>query len=301
MYELGTTVATTSNRVYVTLRLGKITESSKEPRPGFFPAETRNNAGDVHHFFAKTYDDLTGYVKEINWYQNTLDNGTVLKGWKVLIDVGEDRDYVLDVGSKQRPFNDLMTRIANADFTKPVRFRGFTGKDGVKVLLLTQEQDEHGKPIWLAPAFDAKYLSRFIIDKLKAKTPLTEDEERNIARDEKGKILPQMKYDEADGTLSDGYPYIFQNASDAKWNFSVWTEFLIDKTLNATIPRLAVEVGQQPVISRKVTDGAEDLDHVEQYEAEKRFAATATTAVEPEPDFAPLKGNAKDDLDQIPF
>lgn len=259
-WEIGKTEATTNNHVYVTLRLGKITESSKEPRDGFFPAVTHNNAGEAYHFFARTFDNLTGYVKNLRWYQNELENGTVLKGWKVTIDVGEDKDYILDIGDKQRPFSDFMSRVANVDFTRPVRFIGFTGKDGKKVLLLTQDRDtETNNPIWVKHKFEAKYLSRFIIDKLKGKQPLTEDEERNIARDDKGKILPQMKYDELEGTFSEGYPYIFQNASDEKWNFTVWTAFLIDFTKTVTIPRLESEVGDQPVLQRKVTASDDDL------------------------------------------
>lgn len=259
-YEIGTTIATTNNRVYVTLRLGKITESSKEPRDGFFPAVTHNNSGEEYHFFARTFDNLTGYVKELKWYQNALDNGTVLKGWKVTIDVGEDRDYVLDIGDKQRPFNDFMSRMANVDFTRPVRFIGFTGKDGKKVLLLTQDRDESGKSIWVAPKFESKFLSRFIIDKLKSKEALTPDEERNIARDDKGKLMPQMKYDDFEGTFSEGYPYIFQNADDQKWNFSVWTAFLIDFTKTVTIPRLEEESARQPTLQRKVTAAEDEFE-----------------------------------------
>lgn len=259
-WEIGTTQATTNNHVYVTLRLGKITESSKEPREGFFPAVTHNNSGEEYHFFARTFDNLTGYVKGLRWYQNALDNGTILKGWKITINVGEDKDYILDIGDKQRPFNDFMSRVANVDFTRPVRFIGFTGKDGRKVLLLTQDRDaDTNKPIWVQPKFDMKFLSRFIIDKLKAKEALSPDEERNIARDDKGKILPQMKYDEIDGVFTEGYPYVFQNASDDKWNFSVWTAFLIDFTKTVTIPRLESEVEHQPVLPRKVTAQEDDL------------------------------------------
>lgn len=294
-FEIGVTEVT-NDMVYVDLRLGKITQSSKTSRDGFAPAVTRNNAGDEYHFFAKTFENLTGYVKELRWYQNTLDNGTILKGWKMTLDVGEECDYVFDLGDKQRPFNGFMSRLVNVDFTQPLRLSGYLNKNGKKVLKITQGCDDAGKEIWVEPYFPARYLSRIIIDKLKAKEELTPDEERNIARSEDGKILGQMRYDELDGAFTEGYPYIFQNASDGTWNYSVYTAFLIDYTKEKTIPRLAEEIGGQPVIQRRVAaerdEGAGDLP--------------AFSGGDPEEDFhysgpPPAVPDGYDDGSAIPF
>ncbi len=81
-FQLGATESRdSSNRVYVSLRTGKISEVSKdenENRPGYKPFTTENKSGQKYHFFAKTYDDLTGYIKDIKWNEHTLTDGTRL-------------------------------------------------------------------------------------------------------------------------------------------------------------------------------------------------------------------------------
>jgi hypothetical protein len=228
--ELGAKEARTSNVKYVDIRIGKIAQTSKDEQPGYVPAKTVNASGVENHFFAKPYDDITGYVDEVRWHEHTLTNGTVLTGWNITINTGSDV-YVLGIGSLDRPFESTMNALCNVDFSKPVRFVGFMGtnKDKSKkqkVLLLTQSGNEKD---WVQGKYEMKFLSQLIVKKLKERIELSEDEKRNIA------YLP-------DGKIDGEYPYVKEKL-DGKWSFEAWREFLMGEMYTHVIP--AVEIAKE--------------------------------------------------------
>jgi hypothetical protein len=223
--ELGAAEARASNAKFVNLRIGKIAQTSKEPQVGFSPAKTVNKSGTENHFFAKPYDNITGYVDEIRWHTHELPDGTVLAGWNININTGREV-FVLAVSSNDRPFTRLMSVLCNVDFRDPVRFVGFMGEykgKKQKVLLVKQENVE-GEEYNVQPKYETKFLSQLTIKKLKEKIALTEDEKKNIA------YLP-------DGKIDGDYPYIKEGAT-GKWNFEQWTDFLMDKMNEDVIPTI---------------------------------------------------------------
>lgn len=228
-FEPGVEESQASNRIFVNLRIGKIAQTSNTEREGFVPAQTKNQAGEVKHFFAKTYDHITGYVTDVRWHTHTLQNGTVLNGWNITIDSGDAGVFVLGVSSKDRPYQRVMSTLVAVDFERPVRFIGFMGQNKKtqqpqKVLLLTQEMGADKKPIWLQPVSEEKWLSRSIINKLKGGVELTDAEERNVSRDK-------------DGKFNKDYPYIVENV-DGSWSFDQWNNFLHEQIYEFVIPNV---------------------------------------------------------------
>lgn len=226
-YEPGVGESRLSNRIYVNLRCGDIAETSNKEREGFTPETTKNQAGTEYNFFAKKYPHLTGYVVDIKWHTHTLPSGTVLTGWNIFIDTGGPKLFVLGIGSQDGPYSRLMATLPGVNFERPVRFVGFMGEyknRPSKVLLLSQQQDAAGKPIWLQPKTEAKWLSRLIIDKLKQGVALTETEEKNVSRDK-------------DGKFNKDYPYIVQKP-DGKWSFDTWESFLFEQMNEFVIPNV---------------------------------------------------------------
>lgn len=224
----GAAEAEASNRIFVNLRIGKIAETSNTERAGFVPVKTKNKAGTEFHFFARPYDHITGYVTDVRWHVHTLADGTVLTGWNITIDTGEQGVFVLGLRSKDRPYQRVMSTLVNVDFERPVRFVGFMGKNKTtqqeqKVLLITQEMGPD-KPIWLQPATQEKWLSRMIIQKLKNGVALNDAEEKNVSRDKEGKF-------------NKNYPYIVEGM-DGKWAFNVWNDFLHEQVNECVIPNV---------------------------------------------------------------
>ncbi len=248
---LGAEESQGSNRIYVSLRTGKIcqTDSKKQPA-GFKPAQTQNKDKTINNFFAKEYDHLTGYVTDVRWHTHKLNDGTVLSGWNVTIDTTKEV-YVLQVSTNDRPFERFMNVMLAVDFEKPVRFVAFMGKHKQtghpqKVLLLTQQMNADGKPIWLQPITPEKWLSRGIINKLKQNLALTEAEENNISR-------------MADGTFNKEYPYIVQGL-DEKWSMDAWRNFLLEQVHEFVIPNVQAANAARGVISHSESSSQPSAD-----------------------------------------
>lgn len=268
--QIGFSESTNQNSKYLSLRVGQLAETSGQQLPGFLPVQTKNKAGEVFNFFAKTYDNLYGFVKKVYYYDNPLNDGTVLNGIKITVDCGQ-QTFVIDIGTKDRPYRRAISILAGVDFTQPVYFRAFLDKEKKKVLLLAQDFDDEDKPKYLRPKYDEKWLSQLIAQKVKEKLPLTEDEKRNVAY-KNGKPDPD-------------YPYIRQ-MSNGKWSFEKWEEFIHDVLKNEVIP--ACEAAQSRQQARHSDDqfvlDAEDNDRT----ADERD------------DFAFADAPADDD-DDIPF
>jgi hypothetical protein len=229
--QLGIKESTDTNRIYLNLRIGKIAQTSKDEKPGFKPVFTTNKSGARFDFFAKSYDELTGYVKAIDWHKSEFSDGGTSQGWNIAIDTGAG-EYVLYLADKDRPFHRVMSVLGRVDFAQPVKFIGFSGKGG-KVLLLYQSEGEGAKPV--QPKWQEKWLSKLLRQKVKEKIELTDKERESLAYDDAGKILGVMKYDEIEETFTDGFPYIVQGEDD-KWDFSIWTKYLMDKMRSEVIP-----------------------------------------------------------------
>lgn len=221
--ELGAAEARASNAKFVNLRIGKIAQTSKDPQEGFSPAKTINKSGTENHFYAKPYDSIAGYVDEIRWHTHTLTDGTILSGWNITVNTGNDL-FVLGISSKDRPFTRLMSTLCNVDFNEPIKFVGFMGEyEGKKqkVLLVKQENAE-GVEYNVQPKYEAKFLSTLIVKKLKEKVDLTDKEKQNVAYTAEGKI-------------DKDYPYI-KEGLDGKWQFDAWTNFLMERMQEDVIP-----------------------------------------------------------------
>jgi hypothetical protein len=236
--NFGATETRESNRVYINLRTGKLSETSKEQKSGFKPFTTKNASGQEYHFFAKTYDDLTCYIKDVVWHEFEYE-GKKIVGWNVVLDTGE-KEYVLQINSNDRPYQTIMSVLPNVDFSCPVRVVAFMGKSSAgknqKVLLFTQNMDKTAKE-WVKPKYEAKWMSRLLSGKLKdivslkddgaiqeALGMLHENEYRNVALD-------------ADGMPDPNFPYI-REKSDGTWSMDAWTEFLKERFETETIPEI---------------------------------------------------------------
>ncbi len=233
--QLGAEESHGANRIYVDLRIGKIAQTSKESLPGYVPAQTKNKDGSINNFYAKAYGQITGYVTDIRWHVHTLPDGTKLSSWQITIDTTKEV-FVLKVGSNDRPFERTMNCLLNVDFTRPVRFVGFMGKNRKtnkpqKMLMLSQEMGADGKPVWIQPAMDEKWLSRLVINKLKEGIELTPEEEKRVSR-------------MADGKFNKEYPYIIEK-SDGSWSLDMWTEFLFDQMNEQVIPNVKAAAEQR--------------------------------------------------------
>jgi hypothetical protein len=214
--------------------------NEQDPREGFSHRQRTNKSGQVSEFYAKEYDELGGFIDSIWWDTHTLPDGTPLRSWKLLINDGE-KEYVLQVGDKENPFNRLMSVLLTVDFTRPVLFKAFEGRDGRKVLLIAQDTDEDGKPTWLHPLYPERWLSRIIIDKLKQNIPLNEKEERNVART-------------ADGKFDRDYAYIVQNI-DGSWSFDTWRNFLMERMQEEVLPNVEEAAKARPKQTNGFTPG----------------------------------------------
>lgn len=242
---LGATERRTSNLIWVNLRLGDIAQTSKEPKPGFEPAETRNKSGEVHKFYAKRYDSITAYIKDIRWRTSEV-NGATLNGWEIFLDTTKEV-YVLYVGSKDHPFQRMMNTLLNVDFTRPVKISGFMGggQDGRpkrKVLTISQGGER------VMPKYTERWLSRIIADKIKKGVELTEQEANSVA------LTP-------DGQIDRNVPHIKQN-SDGTWSFDDWNDFLFEQIQDEVIPKAqaaAQERGDDAVVQsdEEVSIGSE--------------------------------------------
>lgn len=231
---LGAEESQGSNRIYVSLRTGKICQTDRNQLPGYKPAQTKNKDETINNFFAKEYDKLTGFVTDIRWHTHKLKDGTVLSGWNVTIDTTKEV-YVLQVGTNDRPFERFMNVLLGVDFENPVMFVAFMGKNKQtgapqKVLLLSQEMspelDKNGKPkpLWLQPILEEKWLARSVINKCKQAIPLTAEEETHVSRN-------------ADGTVNWNYPYISQGV-DEKWSLDAWRNHLHENVQEHVLPNV---------------------------------------------------------------
>lgn len=257
---LGARESQGGNRIYVNIRAGKIGQTLSFPKGtteeidaqlkiladrSFYPHKSVNGAGEVSWFVAHVFDDITGYVKEIRWYSKTFQDGGVSAGWNITVDTGE-QVYVIFVSSKERPYYRLMNILIGVDFTKPVMFRGFMGDNEgkpQKVLLLCQEMTDEGKEVWLQPAYQERWLSNELKEKLRVANlkgatadavrkfleTLPEKERKNLA------LTPE-------GLLDNTWPYIKQKVSDNKWSFDDWEEFLVMKMNDIVIPNVQAAI-----------------------------------------------------------
>ena len=259
-----------SNRVYVNLRTGFFTETSptkvqnvddvrsgKEAiPPGYRLFTTKNKSGTEYHFFARTYWDIAGYINEIKFHEHTLDDGTRLSGWNITVGTGE-KEFIIQVGSKDRPYAMLMSVLPNVDFSEPVKFVAFMGKGAndkpQKVLLVTQNPDETAKD-WVKPKYEAKWLSQMLYQKAQdlnagEQVVLTEEEDRNLVFDEYKKV-----------DLS--YPYIREKRSGG-WNFDNWEEFLFGKMETEVLPKVteAVENREPNAFQEFIEEEEDELEY----------------------------------------
>jgi hypothetical protein len=229
---LGAEESQNSGRIWVNLRIGKIAQTSNSPVEGFVPAQTENKSGQITNFFAKPYDHITGYVTDIRWHTKEFSDGGTTSGWNITIDTGKEV-FVLQLRSTDRPYHRVMNCLISADFDNPIRFVGFLGEyqgKKQKVLLLSQELNAEGKPVWLEPSYAERWLSRAIIEKLRQGLELTEQEEKNVKRT-------------SDGKFDKDYPYIHQK-NDGKWSFDAWDDFLYEKMKSEVIPSV-IEANQK--------------------------------------------------------
>lgn len=278
--ELGAAEARHSNAKFLDLRIGKIAQTSKEQREGFSPATTKNKSGTEHHFFAKPYDSITGYIDDIRWHTHTLQDGTVLTGWNIAINTGNDL-YILGVSSNDRPFDGLMNSLCNVDFTQPVKFQGFWGeqknsqgqKTGKKQKVLLMYQTEGDPKAFVKGKYEMKWLSQLLVKKLKEKIEISEDEKRNLAY-------------KPDGKIDGDYPYIKEKL-DGKWNFDNWREFLMGEMYTYVIPAVEIAKSDRGEISTGtiIVEDDDDLAIGGRYDAQA-------------PGFNPSE---EDDDSQIPF
>lgn len=225
----------TTNRIYLNLRTGKLSETSKEEKPGFREFTTENVSGQKYHFFAKTYDDLTAYIKKISWHEFEFESKKIV-GWNIELDCQDGKEWVLQLNSGDRPYQQIMQILPNVNFAQPVRIVAFMGKDqktkkDQKVFLLTQNLDKTAKE-WVKPAYRQRWLSTLLMDKIKqnqdakkAGKPLIELTEMEMGNLDIGD----------DGKVNWEYPYIKQKR-DGTWSFDAWTDFLIDKMNDEVIP-----------------------------------------------------------------
>jgi len=246
-YKLGATETRESNRVYLNLRTGKLSETSKEDKPGFKPFTTKNASGQEYHFFAKTYDDLTAYIKDVQWHEFEYE-GKKIVGWNIILDTF-DKEYCLQINSSDRPYQTIMSVLPNVDFTKPVRVVAFLGKSSAgkpqKVLLFTQNLLLDTRE-WVKAKYEPKWLSRLLANKVKEGVPLSDDEERNVA------FLP-------DGKPDKDFPYI-REKSDGTWSFDAWTDFLLDKMHSEVIPAVKAATENRTAPEREYS-GTDDFDN----------------------------------------
>lgn len=273
---------------YLSLRTGRICETSNKQEPGFTPAFTENQAGKKTEFFAREHRALTAYVDNLSWYEKTLDNGTVLKGWQLLLNVGDpDFDYIFSISEKERPFHHFMSSLANCDLAEPIKFLAFKDEHDRKKLYLYQAEGE--KPPTIKPKYPERWLNSALLQKLREmakpgnQIKLTDDEKSQLAYGADGRMLGIMKYDEVEGQLSDtGYPYIVQKA-DGKWNWDAWTEFLKQKVTQDVIPAIKEAAAQ------RLKEGA-------------KYLATAAPKNVPDDPFGNLPDSADEPVeDIIPF
>lgn len=223
--EIGAGESRPSNRIYVNIRCGDIAQTSNKHIDGYEPVTTTNKSGTEYHFFAKKHPHLTGHIVDIQWHTHKLKDGTVLTGWNIFIDVGQPKIFVLSIGANDGPYSRLMATLPGVEFTKPVRIVGFMGDykgKPQKVLLLSQQKGQDGKPIWLQPQIEAKWLSKLIYNKVKEGIELSPEEERNVSRN-------------ADGSFNSSYPYITERA-DGKWSFDRWEDHLHEQMKEFVIP-----------------------------------------------------------------
>lgn len=290
---LGASEAQGSNRVYVNLRAGQIGKTGKYPvgspavveeelkalaQKGFFPHKSVSAAGKESLFVAKTWDDITGYVPELRWYTKSWDGGGVTVGWNVTI-ATDEVEYVLLVSSMDHPYHRFMNCLLNVDFTQPVLFRGFWGSDRVtkkrtgKVLLMCQDVDDAGKEKWIQPAYQERWLSIQLKQRMKAAGVTGQSSSEQVQAflqtlPETGKDSRQNIALTAQGTYDPTWPYVNQKSSDNKWSFDLWSEFLIGKMHEDVIPR--IEEARKAHRSHPEIDGytGPSEEHGDAYEPE---------------------------------
>lgn len=262
-------------RTFVNLRVGTIAETNKSQLPGMVPLKTKNASGTESHFFGTLYADLTGFVTNLQWHSHTFQGGGEQMGWNVTIDT-PDRVFVLFVGAMDRSYDHLMSCLLNVEFDRLVMFRGFetewpenSGKMQ-KNLLLSQdlhetETDKQGnpKPIWIQGAYQQKWMSLILRDKLKNGEALDERDRKNVHFD-------------VDGNPDNTYPYILQRAT-GKWSFDAWEDFLVQKMKSDVIP--AIEEANE----RRGPNPFGEQDHTPEYSGGpvERAEAAAIAGHEP--------------------
>lgn len=226
---------TGGNYIYVSLRTGRICQTSDKELEGYKPAFTVNRDETRNNFFAKEYDHIVGHVQDITWRMRELNDGTKLGGWNIKIDAAEAGVFILEVKTMDRPYHWFMNCLLNADFNEPLYLRGFAteykGKTQ-KGLFMSQELDDNNEAIMLQPAYAERWLSTEIKAKLLAGEAIDSKEEKNVARD-------------LDGKFDDTYPYVRQKA-DGKWSFDAWDDFLYQKMLSDVIPAMKAAAANRP-------------------------------------------------------
>lgn len=233
--ELGADLRTLNRRIYVSLRSGRICETSDKELPGYVKRVNYGMNDTPYPFYAKEYDSITGFITDVRWHEHTLDNGNKVTGWKATINTTKEV-FVLTISATDRPFTRFMGTLRAVEFAKPVLLKAFktrnktTGRDE-KFLLLSQEKNVDGTFIWLKEPERARWLNRELIDRCKAAAAK--------------KIAPELTEEERDllcwnedGTINWQYPYITQK-TDGKWSFDNWTEHLHECMRNEVIPAIA--------------------------------------------------------------
>lgn len=268
--ELGARESAPSNRIYLDLRAGRIGQTSDKQLPGFVPASSENAAGEVFHFFAKTLQDLTGYIDDLYFRSFTTKTGTVINSWNVVINTTKE-EYVLQIGASSRAADTLLSTLPNIDFTKPVMLVHFIGtnertKKKQPVFLLSQSLNpETGKPVWLKAKYEQKWLSKLLISKVKEGVELTDEDKRNLAFDATGRILGR-----------DSYPFYITEKSDGSWSFEARSEQLHELAKEAIIPAIKMAADERKQAMGLIPGASEP-----EFAGPSEFAEAVHSASEP--------------------
>lgn len=220
----GAEVREGAGRIYVNLRAGEIAQTQSGPADGFVAKTNRNASGTEYHFFAKPYHHITGIVTDIRWHSYEFQTGGSSTGWNVTIET-PDEVFVLFVASGDPLlYGDFMNRMLSVDFTKLVYFRCYTNKAGYKNLIISQEMDDEGKPIWVEPLYQTRWMSLTLKEKIRSGVELDDKDKQNVKFDDQGKP-------------DNSYPYILQK-QDGKWSWDRWHDFLITLMKDEVLPHV---------------------------------------------------------------
>jgi hypothetical protein len=225
------------NRMYLDIRAGWIAQTKKvgldengEPvqreverakTEGYELEETENKSGKKSYFLAKRKKAIGGYVTDLRFYENKLPSDVILTGVKLTIET-PDQTYILQIGSQDRPYSQVLNALLSVDFNHTVRFKGYK-KEGKKNLLIYVGNND-GKD-YILGKHKMAFLYWNLRQKIKEGLALDEKDKENIV------FLPS-------GEMDKDYPYIFQK-QDKKWNFDLWEEFIREQIEAHVKPAIA--------------------------------------------------------------